>query len=153
MAGAFQSSAFQNNAFQVGGVVPPVPQPSPGGGGSVQVLEGGRKRRRAINRMLEVAIREALEPTVVAEFTDPAVAKVGKVWTAPQKQTVFPDSWRQLQMIALMDLSMQEVQARINQIVAQQRALYQAQQAQAMVWAQDEDAARALLSLMVRDLI
>lgn len=152
MAGAFQSSAFQNSAFQTGGVVPPTPTPSTGGGGgSLKQLRREHERRRKVERALDRAIAEALNPTPVAEFTDPKLSeKVGKVWTAPQRQTVFPDVWRELQLVALLGAAVEDVQARVRALVSQQLAQHRAQM---MVLAQDEEAASALLALMVRDLI
>lgn len=151
MSGAFQSTAFQNNAFQVDGVIPPVPTPSSGGGGSLKLLRKEHERKRRIERALDRAIAESLHPTVVAEFTQPDVSKaVGKVWTAPQRETVFPDVWRELQVLALLDAQAADIAAQVQALVAAQLRQHQHQM---MVMAQDEEAASALLALMVRDLI
>lgn len=154
MAGAFQSTAFQNNAFQVGVTPPPTPSTGGGGGGSLRILDAERKRRRQIEAELDRAIAKALKPEAVATFTEPAVAAaVGTVWTRPQRATVFPQVWRELQVLALLDAAAGDLQARVAALVAQQLAMHRERAHQAMVVAQDEEAASVLLSLMVRDLL
>jgi hypothetical protein len=154
MAGAFQVNAFQNNAFQTA-TVPPPPVPSGGGGGgNREALHAERKRRRRIEAELDQAIAKALRPHKVAEVADPVVAKaVGTVYTKPQRQTVFPAVWRELQVLSLLDTALDDIAARVQALVAQQLALHREQQHQAMVMAQDEEAAALLLDLIVRDLI
>lgn len=120
---AFQPNAFQTNAFQMcGGPVPPTPTKQGGGGGH----DGARRdhhRRDVIRRALERAIRESLEPTpITAERNAPV-----KLWTRPQRARVFPNYWKEQQILALMDAALGDfaLAAAAAALVAEQRLAYE----------------------------
>lgn len=128
-----------------GGAATPAVQ-SGGGGGSSRVHRE-QKKRRLIADALDEAIDRALRPRPVAAVEG---VKAATVWTAPQRNTVFPEVWREMQLIALANAEIGEIDRKVKALVAAQAKLYRHQ---AMVVAEDEEAATALLTFIVRDFL
>lgn len=128
-----------------GGAATPAVQ-SGGGGGSSRVHRE-QKKRRLIAEALDEAIDRALRPRPVAAVEG---VKAATVWTAPQRQTVFPDVWRELQLVALADAELKDIERKVRALVAAQQRQHKLSLA---VMAEDEDAAQALMAFIVRDFI
>lgn len=91
MTAAFQSSAFQNNAFQVGGVTPTPPAPS-GGYDFGTWYEAHRARRKREEAILEAAeaIAEPILDALPEEQQDNALERLDAL-VAQYRPTVDAD--------------------------------------------------------------